>query len=224
MTYDQDTVVVVFLKEPRPGHVKTRLAASIGPEAAMVMYRLLAETVVRALDDVPFTVVCAVDRPAALEAVSAWLGESHRLIVQEEGDLGTRLLGATKSMRLAGYRNVIIIGTDAPQVDASCVIAAAAALQDHDVVLGPAYDGGYYLVGTSSDVDGIFDNITWSTEHVLRQTLGACAEKGASVQLLAPLRDIDTLDDVRQILPLLEKGQPLLARRMEHILETRILE
>ncbi|MCU0331558.1 MAG: TIGR04282 family arsenosugar biosynthesis glycosyltransferase [Candidatus Kapabacteria bacterium] len=218
MSSVESTAVVVFIKEPRPGYVKTRLAASVGNDAAARLYRVLVETVLDSLHGLPARIICALDRPAALHTVPDWLGRHWTYIIQQEGDLGNKLHRAVADVRQSGYRNVIIIGTDAPEVNAEIILKAQHALQTVDVVIGPAYDGGYYLIGTSRPLDHLFQDISWSTDEVLQQTLQACMKEHATVHLLEPLRDIDTADDLNNLLVSLRSSKPAIASNIENTL------
>ncbi|MBU3741143.1 MAG: glycosyltransferase [Candidatus Kapabacteria bacterium] len=185
-------VLVVFAKAPFPGRVKTRLAASIGDEAACSWYRRCAEHVVSGVTAGSWHTQLWVDASDAVDAVGSWL--RRQPLVQQGDDLGKRMLHAITHHAPA---RCVIVGTDAPDVNADTVRAAFDALDEHDVVLGPAYDGGYYLIGMRQPRAELFDGIAWSTDQVLTQTLTAATAAGASVHLLPPLRDIDTVEDLQ---------------------------
>lgn len=189
-----DEVLVVFLRAPIPGRVKTRLAASVGAEAACEVYRALASHVVGAVRNGPWHTQLWVDAVDGSEHVRDWLGMEP--LVQQGDDLGARMRHAVD----VASGPCVVIGTDAPDVDASVVAEAFSALEHADVVIGPAYDGGFYLIGLRCPMPGVFDRVAWSTEQVLQQTVGNAVNAGSRVQLLAPLRDIDTLDDLHTYL------------------------
>lgn len=185
-------ILVVFAKAPVPGRVKTRLAASIGDAAACSWYRRCAEHVVRSVMQGAWETQVWVDTPNAVENVRSWLRVEP--LVQQGDDLGARMLHAITHHAPA---NCIVVGTDAPDVSIYTVRLAFDALNDHDVVLGPAYDGGYYLIGMREPRPALFDGVAWSTDKVMTQTLMAAAAQGCSVFVLPPLRDIDTVDDLQ---------------------------
>jgi len=191
------TGALVFAKAPVPGSVKTRLAADVGADAAAAFYARVARGVV---DDLRgqrslATVVCFA--PAGAEAeVRAWLGSDRlRFRPQCEGDLGTRMAEAIE-WGLGHWSRVCVIGTDAPDVSGAVVCEAAAALDSADVVLGPALDGGYYLIALKRNRPELFTDIAWSTETVLAETRSRCQALGLTVTELAVRSDIDRLQDV----------------------------
>lgn len=194
--------VVVFLKEPVAGRVKTRLAADIGDEAALRVYRALAEETVGALRGGPWSVELHVDPPApeSLANVRAWLGHGLEVRPQRQGDLGVRMAGALEEC-LERFGRVCIVGSDIPGITRDGLLEAFAALEEHDVVYGPASDGGYWLVGVGRGVppaarEALFRDMEWSTETVLTQSLERAGRAGLSVGLLPEKTDVDTLPDV----------------------------
>jgi rSAM/selenodomain-associated transferase 1 len=132
-------------------------------------------------------------------AVRAWLAGtgSPAFLAQSAGDLGARLAAAFDAHFERGARRVVIIGSDSPAVSADLLVQAFDALQRHDVAIGPALDGGYYLIALRRPLPDLFSNIEWSTEAVLSQTLAAAARHGLSVWLGPALRDVDTASDAR---------------------------
>ena len=186
--------VVVFMKEPQPGLVKTRLAVTVGDRRAAELYREFVGTVLEQLQplrsDGPkgFTLVGYHDGPA--EAFASWEGLVDRWLPQPEGDLGVRLATATDADGAT-----LAIGTDCLEIPADLVRGAAARLAEADVVFGPAIDGGYYLVGCRCRTPGLFDGIAWSTPQTLDHQLQRCRSLGLSAGLLEPRHDIDTWED-----------------------------
>ena len=201
-----DRTLVVFVKEPRPGAVKTRLAAAVGSEAAAELYRTLAESVLEATTPVPgeYERLVFFDPPEARRALRDWLpGVSLR--AQAPGDLGERLADAFARAFGRGATRVAIVGSDAPGVTRETALRALEALAEADVVLGPAQDGGYYLIALRAAHPELVRGIDWSTPAVLPQTLERAAAAGLVVRQLEPLRDVDTLEDLRAEWPGLER-------------------
>ncbi|HET9939497.1 MAG TPA: TIGR04282 family arsenosugar biosynthesis glycosyltransferase [Candidatus Eisenbacteria bacterium] len=184
--------VAILARAPVPGRAKTRLTPPYTPEAAAHVARAcLLETLHRfpRAIDVPFTLFLDGDPdPALIETIrAAGLG----LIPQAEGDLGARLAAAFRALRAGSAESVVAIGADSPTLDPARIAEAIAALDECDVVLGPADDGGYYLVGARGDRGGIFDGIPWSTGRTLEVTVERARALGYAVRLLAPHYDID---------------------------------
>lgn len=194
-------VLGVFVKAPVPGRVKTRLAADIGPARAAALYRRLGRQVVASTaSNRHQTVVWYAPRTCG-RLVRAWLDGLGvtRFRAQPAGDLGRRLRGAFARHFREGARRVILIGSDCPGVDARLVSRALAALDECDLVLGPAQDGGYYLIGLRVPAPELFHRIAWSTQAVLEQTLAQARALGLRVALLPLLRDVDTASDARAV-------------------------
>ncbi len=191
--------LLVFAREPVLGRVKTRLAAGIGPEAALAVYReLLALTAAAvAAARVPATVWLAEDpaegnpdRPRP-----EWPGLPWR--VQPAADsLGTRMAQAFGAAFGAGAGRVVIIGTDCPGLSAALLRQAFDQLLSHELVVGPADDGGYYLLGMNQLRPELFANKDWSTATVLPDTLADAARLGLRVARLPTLHDVDSAQDL----------------------------
>jgi rSAM/selenodomain-associated transferase 1 len=190
--------LLIFAREPVLGRVKTRLAAGIGAEAALAVYRELLAITAKAVAHVPATVWLA-EAPALPAAPTVprpeWPGLPWR--VQPATDsLGARMAHAFAEAFGAGAERVAIIGTDCPGLRASLLEQAFAQLSTHDLVLGPADDGGYYLLGLNKLVPELFEHKSWSTASVLPDTLADAARLGLRVALLPPLPDIDSAEDL----------------------------
>ncbi len=193
--------LLVFARAPRAGEVKTRLAASVGEDRALRIYRRMGREAVDRLRGGPWRTVLCFDPPngEALEAVSSWLGpEDLSFLPQSRGDLGVRLQEAFRT----GFRSggpVCVVGTDIPGLDRDRVEEAFRRVEapgGPDVVLGPATDGGYYLLATRSPAPGLFREIPWSTDEVRRLTLERAAALGLGVEELPPLSDVDRAEDL----------------------------
>ena len=183
--------LIVFVKAPRPGAVKTRLAKAIGASAAHAAYRQLVETLLNQLQGLGGVEVCFSPDDAASE-VQHWLKEGWSAGPQGDGDLGQRLQSAFQRAFQAGAKHVAIIGSDCPAVKVEDIREAWGGLQTHDVVLGPATDGGYWLIGLRQPQPALFRDVHWSTEDVFAETIQRVQHAGLSVQLLRELADVDT--------------------------------
>jgi len=191
-------MLLVFLKYPRAGAVKTRLAESIGARRAAALYRGWVTLVLSRLQPLRGRVrIVAYFDGAAREEFAPWHPLADEWWGQPEGDLGERLRAGFAAAHAAGGK-VAAVGTDCLELDAPLVVAALDVLEGHDVVFGPALDGGYYLVGTAREFPGFFRDIPWSSPSTLSVHLTRCAENGWSVGLLPARRDIDTVDDWRE--------------------------
>jgi rSAM/selenodomain-associated transferase 1 len=187
--------LLVFLKYPEPGRVKTRLAAIVGPAHAAVLYREMIDTVFARLQPVrPRARLIGYFDGAPEGAFAGWHALVDEWWAQPPGDLGARL---DFGFRTAATRGgpVVAIGTDCLDTDAAVIDTALEVLTNRDAVFGPAHDGGYYLVGAARQLDGFFSGVPWSSEHTLSEHLALCRRAGWSFGLLPTLHDIDTYDD-----------------------------
>jgi rSAM/selenodomain-associated transferase 1 len=190
----QQEKLIVFVKAPRPGTVKTRLARTIGPEAACAAYQCLVLTLLRQLQPLPALELCFSPDDAASE-VHAWLRKGWESGPQGPGDLGHRLCGAFSRAFACGSRRVVVLGSDCPTVTVEDLRHAWNHLRQRDVVLGPAADGGYWLIGLRQPQPDLFREIPWSSERVLEETLNRCRRARLTVELLRRQSDVDTVED-----------------------------
>lgn len=190
--------ILVFVRAPVAGRVKTRLAAEIGADAALHVYRRLAEHTAAQAKALGKDVASRVHfTPANAENdVRNWLGGGVGYLPQEGGDLGERMGAAFAAAFAAGHRRVVIVGSDLPGLTAGLLRDAFHRLDSHPVVLGPARDGGYYLLGMTTLVPEIFRDIPWSTGAVLDATLQRLAALGIVPALLPVLADVDVAPDL----------------------------
>lgn len=200
--------LVLFARVPERGRVKTRLAATIGEDAALDAYRRLGACVAESLaastsDEVQgdgWEVVIACTPDDGEPAIRDWLGGSWRVVGQGAGDLGERMAAAIGGRLTEGAGRVVVVGTDCPSLDRTLVAEAFARLDTCDAVFGPASDGGYYLVGVRGEaarraLPALFAGVPWSTSDTLRASLARAAAHGVSTALLAERRDVDTAAD-----------------------------
>ncbi len=190
--------LVVFLREPRPGTVKTRLAAAVGAEAAAALYRALAEAEIRAT--VPrrgeYERLFFFDPPGARAALERWW-PGEVLLAQAGADLGLRMAAAFAEAFRRGARRAAILGTDVPWASREDVLEALESLDDHDLAIGPATDGGYWILALDRPRPELFRGIAWSTPSVFVSTVERAGAFGLGVRVLRMLPDVDTADDLR---------------------------
>lgn len=194
-----DPCLIVFLKAPRPGAVKTRLAKTLGAPTACGIYQHLVTLLLRKLASMPHVELRFTPDDARCE-IEPWAQPNWRLEPQGPGDLGTRLHEAFTAGFQRGSQRVLAIGSDCPELEPSDLDAAWMALLSHDVVLGPARDGGYWLIGLRAATPELFEEISWGSDAVLSQTLERCRHNGLRFHLLRELEDIDTEEAWRRYL------------------------
>lgn len=196
--------LIVFTRYPQPGKAKTRLIPALGSKGAAALQRQMTELtmnqVQRAINLRPFMVEIWFAGTASPEHDRAlmqnWLSANWVYQPQSTGDLGTKLSQAFQAAFANGMERVVTIGTDCPELNASTLIQAFQALEADDLVLGPATDGGYYLIGLRQFAPALFTGIAWSTAAVLQQTIDIAKQSGLSIAYLDTLTDIDRPEDL----------------------------
>lgn len=188
--------LVVFLRAPRLGQVKSRIAATVGEAAALRIYERLVSKVLGNLASLP-DLELRFTPDDARDEIWAWIRPGWNAAAQGGGDLGQRMLRAFETHFNTGARRVVVIGSDSPDVNAEDVREAWKALEDHEVVLGPACDGGYWLIGLRRPEGALFEGMEWSNHRVLAETLRRAEARRLSCRQLRMLRDIDTVEDWR---------------------------
>jgi rSAM/selenodomain-associated transferase 1 len=184
-------VVLVFQKNEVLGKVKTRLASGMGELRALEIYRHLVQMTYSVLAEVPAS-IWTYFSDFIPEKVNYPIAKSF---AQEGQDLGERMANAFARSFESGMEKVVLIGTDCPTLQSQHLNEAFEALSNSDLVLGPATDGGYYLIGMKRREDYLFEGISWSTAAVLSQTLAVATGHGLHFTLLDELSDIDTQED-----------------------------
>jgi rSAM/selenodomain-associated transferase 1 len=193
-----DGDVIVLAKEPRPGFTKTRLAASVGVEAAARLSDIFLQRTLSFAQKHARRLFVSFAPDDARESFQA-RAPGARLLPQPQGDLGHRLLCAFEMALADGGLSPVLIGSDSPTVPPNLLRSAQRLLASHDVVLGPAEDGGYYLIGMNEPQPALFQGINWSEDVVLAQTLQHAASAGLCVATLPYWYDIDTADDLARL-------------------------
>ena len=183
------SVCIVMCKAPELGKVKTRLAAEIGNAQALRVYEALLRITLQSSTSSTWETVLAVDGDR-----TRMPQHSHRTIAQRGDELGVRICNAI--IDAGSYERIVVIGADAPRVTHRHIADAFHALESHDVVLGPATDGGYWLIGMQQLHPDLFADIPWSTDRVLACTLERCEQHARTVALLETLSDIDVRADL----------------------------
>lgn len=186
--------LLIFTKNPEAGKVKTRLAATVGNEAALAIYNQLLQHTVSETENLPVDKFVFYADYILHEDV--WINNGYYKEVQYGNDLGERMCSAFDFAFQKGYEQVVIIGTDCPEISSATIINAFASLERNDVVIGPAEDGGYYLLGMKQLHSGLFEQIQWSTPTVLANTISKIKRLHLTHHLLPVMKDIDEEQDL----------------------------
>lgn len=186
--------LLIFTKNPEPGKVKTRLAATLGNAKALSIYRQLLEHTASITNYLPIDKF--IFYSVYVEHADLWDAKHYHKEVQRGKDLGEKMDNAFATAFQMVYDRVVIIGTDCPELNAGIIMNAFAYLNNHDVVIGPAEDGGYYLLGMKRHYTLLFKNINWSTENVFDETITICKKNNINYSFLPVLHDIDEEKDL----------------------------
>ncbi|PNQ75186.1 glycosyltransferase [Hanstruepera neustonica] len=185
-------LLIVFVKNSVLGKVKTRLAKDIGNDAAFEVYKMLVSKTEQATNQI------AIDKHIYFSDTNEKTGWHHDFkTIQQGHDLGERMKNAFKDGFEKGYQNIVLIGSDLPDISEELINKSFEVLKTSDTVFGPAEDGGYYLVGMKQLHENLFKNMPWSTSRVFEETMNVLESQSISVGLLETLNDIDTLEDLK---------------------------
>ncbi|MGE0468719.1 MAG: TIGR04282 family arsenosugar biosynthesis glycosyltransferase [Nitrospira sp.] len=201
------TAVVIFAKAPIPGYVKTRLCPPLTPDEAATLHGSFV------LDTLERTKTAAGRLKLSMERYLACAPSSSHvffkimeerqgvtLIDQVGDDLGARMHQTVETMFSRGYRRTVLLGTDVPTLPLEYFKQVLTLLDSYDLALGPALDGGYYLIGMNRSIPELFTNIPWSTDQVLKLTQDRAAQLSLKTALLQPWRDVDTRADLEALI------------------------
>ncbi|MCJ7501285.1 TIGR04282 family arsenosugar biosynthesis glycosyltransferase, partial [bacterium] len=198
-----NSLLIVFTRYPTPGLTKTRLIPALGPEGAADLQRQMTEHTLSVVGPlISEGIQLQVRYEGGEESdMKKWLGEVLSFVPQGEGDLGDCMRRAFGDSFKEGFEKAVIVGTDCPSLGADDVAEALDLLEENTLVLGPAVDGGYYLIGIRSDASEwlyelVFENIPWGTDQVFNTTVNVLAETGLDVGLLNEKADVDEPEDL----------------------------
>ena len=197
-----NSLIMVFVRNPGLGRVKTRLAKTIGDQAALEIYEILSKHTAKIISEIDSDKLIFYSEK--IQDNDIWTVINCKKQIQTKGDLGEKMLDAFQYGFSLGYKKIIIIGSDLYSLRPKHIESAFEQLENYDVVIGPALDGGYYLLGLNSVIPEIFKQKQWSTSSILKDTLSDL--KKFNVNLLKPLNDIDTYEDL--------KKEPLLLKQI----------
>ncbi len=202
MSSQYHNCLILFVKYPFHGQVKTRLANSLGQITAARIYKHLVTGLLAGLETAPVNLKIFFTPADTEHKFRKWLGNNYSYAEQAGEHLGERMKNAFARVFKESFKNAVLIGSDVPDLRADLINRAFTALNKHDVVIGPSVDGGYYLIGFGADtfVPQAFEGITWGSNKVLEQTFAVLNQHKVNTALLPHLRDVDTLEDLQTFL------------------------
>ncbi len=202
MSADNNRCVLLFVKYPAPGSVKTRLAKQIGSKAASVLYKSFITDILIMLDKLAVNLKIIFTPANAEKYFIQWLGRDYCFETQQGVVLGDRMKRAFCRAFEQGFDSVALIGSDSPDLPQEYIKLAFSALKTNDAVLGPSSDGGYYLIAFDKDafLSEVFDNISWSSELVFQQSVNTLREHSLKLFSLPQWYDIDNSQDLNDLI------------------------
>lgn len=197
-----DKGIIIFLKYPEAGKVKTRIGVELGNDFTVMLYRKFVSDILTKLSSLETDILVYFTPAEKRKEIIDWLGYSLQFFPQSGKNLGERMNNAFREQFNSGYRSLILIGSDIPHIPSINLIKALDSLGSYPPVIGPASDGGYYIIGFhyGNFLPSVFEGINWSTESVFNETLKTFEKYGIKPYVLPLLSDIDTVDDLRKIL------------------------
>ena len=196
-----DKAIIVFARLPVIGKVKTRLAKDLGIDFATSFYKVCAEHTfneVLKLERTGIAPILFCSEESEFDEVKKWSNNKFGYFPQQGHDLGERMLNAFNAISNAGYRNIILVGTDSPGISAELMDDGLDLLKNYKCVIGPSDDGGYYLIGFNSTVYDLFHCMEWSTDSVFSKTIERLKGENLSYFVMEEMIDIDTKEDLKK--------------------------
>ena len=194
--------VLFFVKYPQKGHVKNRLAVELGEDVAVELCRNFVQDSLSTLERCGGQIVVCFYPPDSENKFVKWLGTHYRYLPQMGADLGQRMKNSLTKAFTSHSNPVIIVGGDVPDLPGDFIKEAFLVLNTHEVVIGPSFDGGYYLIGFRNDtfLPEAFDGINWGTHTVFQETLIVLKGAGCKIHVLPKWSDVDTLADLKHLI------------------------
>jgi uncharacterized protein len=203
---NKNNALIIFLKEPKFGWVKTRLQPEFSPAESLVFYKAMVEDLIDQFNDVKFCDLKLYFWPQTSKSIfEKWLGKDFDLSPQKGDNIGDKMHNAFVENFKKKYKKVVLIGSDIPTLDMTTIIRAFTNLDNYDVTLGPCVDGGYYLIGLNKPDSALFQNIDWSTNNVLNQTINNVKQRNLDLYQLEVKYDIDRYSDIKVLWEHLKK-------------------
>jgi rSAM/selenodomain-associated transferase 1 len=193
--------LLFFIKNPKKGKVKTRVASAIGDKMAMKLYRRFLLEMLSTLNRGTFLFYLCFHPENSLNDLKDWLGDHYLYTPQMGENLGQRMKNGFVEAFSMNFKRVILIGSDIPDLPLEFIEEAFNSLGEKDAVIGPSFDGGYYLIGFRDKTFSpqVFEGIPWSTERVFEDTMKILKQEGLLVHTLPRWRDIDTIEDLKNL-------------------------
>ena len=193
--------ILLFVKYPKEGQVKNRLIGEFNAEFVTELYKSFVIDIVSKIEKLKVDFIICFYPTDSKNQFIQWLDEKHKYIPQRGGDLGDRMNYCFTASFHEGYEKCVLIGSDLPDLPIKFIEESFTLLQKKDAVLGPTYDGGYYLIGFKKDtfLSEVFNGITWGSESVFNDTMNIFKKNKKNVGVLHNWHDIDTPNDLKKL-------------------------
>lgn len=195
------TGVLIFIKYPFFGEVKSRLSINFGKNLTVTLYQKFVQDSLEMLKRTNYSVIICYYPQDRIIEFKKWLGNKFEFIPQEGNNLGERLKNCFIKGFELGYNNLVVIGSDSPDLSEKIIHESIEKLNDYETVIGPSEDGGYYLIGftNQSFSQKVFDNINWSTSGVFEETIYKLKSERKKIFILEKWHDVDTIQDLKEL-------------------------
>ena len=222
---DDKRCILFFVKYPQVGQVKTRLGSQVGAAHAAELYKRFVLDMLSTLNGLDTDIIIAVEPAGACGAFAQWTGRQYRYIGQVGRNIGEKMKNALAAAFEQGYDRVVLIGSDLPDLPGDFLGYALDALDRYDTVMGPAHDGGYYLVGLRRDsfLPQVFRGMTWGGEEVFTETMTVLDRGGRRTYVLHQWYDIDTEADLHNLVIRCDDTKGAAVQTISYIAENRLI-
>ena len=222
---DDKRCILFFAKYPQIGQVKTRLGGEIGDEHAVELHKRFVLDMLSMLKGLETDIIIAVDPADACGSFSEWTGGQYRYIGQVGRNIGEKMKNALEAAFEQDYDRAVLIGSDLPDLPADFLRYALDAIDRYDAVMGPAHDGGYYLVGfgRKSFLPEVFRGMAWGGEEVFTRTMNLLDQAGRRTYILPEWYDIDTAADLQNLVIRCNDTKDAAAQTMAYITENKLV-
>ena len=211
--------VLVFVRAPEKGKVKTRLSKILGNGIVLGLYQSFVADIIATLHTGRHTFRICYHPPDAEHKVTDWIGREYVLVPQRGNHIGERMANAFRKTFADGFEHVLLIGTDLPDLPAAVIDEAFESLEKNAAVIGPALDGGYYLIGFQAVtfLPAIFESMPWGTQQVFERTIEIFEKNHLQVYRLPKWRDIDLYEDLKCFMAENAKGKSVARNTVEYL-------
>lgn len=218
--------IAIFSRAPVNGRVKTRLSKDLDETVVVNLYKNFVLDILQKIKSSKIQYKIFYDPPDTKNVMVEWLGADNEFILQQGSDLGERMKNVFNTMFEDSISSAVIIGTDFPDLPVKHLFEAFDGLKKSNAVIGPTFDGGYYLIGFNKDsfLSHAFDHMPWGSNTVFKDTMALLNKTNLSVHVLPVWRDVDTYDDLKDLIQFLKKKPNAAPATYNHLLDAGLID